>query len=115
MSLRPNLLHWQYADYAAKHRQRVNLWLHIASVPLTWAGTLAALSVLFGASPWWLLALPAGWLTALAIQGFGHGLEPEAPEPFLDRADFVSRFTAEQLVTFPRFVLSGGWWRGLRG
>ena len=115
MSLRPNLLQWQYADYHAKHRHSVNLWLHIASVPLAWGGTLAAICVLFGASAWWLLALPAGWLLALVVQGIGHKLEPEAPEPFLGGADFVSRFTVEQLVNFPRFVLGGGWWRGLSG
>ena len=113
MSLRPHLLQWQYADYHAKHRQKLNLCLHIASVPLAWGGTVAALAVLFGASPWWLLALPVGWFSALAVQGFGHKLEPEAPEPFLGGAAFVSRFTVEQLVTFPRFVLSGGWWRNL--
>jgi hypothetical protein len=34
--------------------------------------------------------------------------------PFDGAADFVSRFVVEQWVTFPRFVLSGGWRRNLK-
>ena len=113
MQMRPRLLQWQYADYHAKHRHKINLWLHIVSTPLAWAGTVAAFAVPFGASAWWLLAFATGWLAALAIQGYGHRLEQEAPEPFLGSADFFTRFTAEQLITFPRFVLSGGWRRNL--
>jgi hypothetical protein len=51
---------------------------------------------------------------ALAAQGRGHRLEPETPTPFGGAADFLSRFFSEQWVTFPRFVLSGGWLRNLR-
>jgi hypothetical protein len=32
------------------------------------------------------------------------------PEPFAGTANFLARLFAEQSVTFPRFVLSGGWW-----
>jgi hypothetical protein len=31
--IRPNLLAWQWSDYAAKHRDRENLLLHLASSP----------------------------------------------------------------------------------
>jgi phage terminase small subunit len=48
---------------------------------------------------------------SLVAQGRGHRDEPAAPEPFTGPGDFVSRFLVEQLVTFPRFVLSGGWRR----
>ena len=41
--------------------------------------------------------------------------ERETPVPFDGAVDFVSRFVAEQWVTFPRFVLSGGWYRNLTG
>jgi len=46
---------------------------------------------------------------ALVLQGRGHRREAETPTPFAGAADFASRFVAEQWVTFPRFVLSGGW------
>jgi len=45
--IRPNLLAWQWSDYAAKHRDRVNLLLHLVAVPLFQAGTL----ILVGGSP----------------------------------------------------------------
>jgi uncharacterized membrane protein YGL010W len=38
--IRPNLLAWQWRDYPAKHRDRVNLVLHLVAVPLFLAGTL---------------------------------------------------------------------------
>jgi hypothetical protein len=34
--------------------------------------------------------------------------------PFDGAGDVVSRLLVEQWVTFPRFVLSGGWGRNLR-
>ena len=46
---------------------------------------------------------------ALVLQGRGHRREAEPPTPFAGAADFASRFVVEQWVTFPRFVLSGGW------
>ena len=52
--------------------------------------------------------------TNLALQRHGHSLEAQASEPFSDRKDAVQRLVVEQFVTFPRFVLSGGWWRAWR-
>jgi hypothetical protein len=114
MTIRKNLLSWQYADYGSKHRSRFNLWLHIVTVPLFWGGAAALIVAALGAGDvrWWLLGA-AGLLAAFAAQAVGHKTEPEAPEPFLGAADFFSRFVVEQLVTFPRFVVSGGWLRGL--
>ena len=40
--------------------------------------------------------------------------EAQASEPFSDRKDAVQRLVVEQFVTFPRFVLSGGWWQAWR-
>src|SRR3989442_9327006 len=31
--IRPRLLEWQWSDYSAKHRDRINLLLHIVAVP----------------------------------------------------------------------------------
>lgn len=113
-TIRKNLLSWQYADYGNKHRSRINLWLHIATVPLFWGGALAwvAAAVGSGAIWWWVGA--GGLLAAFVAQAVGHRSEPEAPEPFLGAGDFFSRFLVEQFVTFPRFVFSGGWVRGLK-
>jgi hypothetical protein len=51
---------------------------------------------------------------ALAAQGRGHRTEANAPVPFRSPFDFVARFFVEQWVTFPRFVLGGGFARAWR-
>ena len=114
MLARPHLLEWQWSDYAAKHRDRANLLLHIIAVPLFQIASIVLVSaVLIGALAAATLAV-AGMLAALLIQGRGHRREPERPAPFVSAADFASRFVAEQWITFPRFVLSGGWYRNWR-
>ena len=111
--IRQHLLEWQWSDYAAKHRNRTNLLVHIIAVPLFQIGTviLAYAAIrLSGAAAGLAVAC---MVASLVAQGRGHRLEREAPEPFAAAADFVSRFVAEQWVTFPRFVLSGTWYRNL--
>jgi len=110
--MRPNLLAWQWQLYTDGHRDRRNLLVHAATVPLFEAGTLLAL-----ASPWLgapalggLLLLPL----AMALQGRGHRAEAVAPVPFAGPGDVLSRIFAEQLFTFPRFVLSGAIFRAWR-
>jgi hypothetical protein len=110
--MRPNLLGWQWRLYSEGHRDRRNLLIHAATVPLFQAGTLVAL-----ASPWLgpvglagLALLPA----AMALQGGGHRREPVGPVPFAGPFDVLARIFAEQLITFPRFVLTGGFARAWR-
>jgi phage terminase small subunit len=111
--VRAHLLQWQWSDYPAKHRDRTNLWLHIVAVPLFDVATLAVLvGIAVGAGRAAVLAL-AGMVASLVLEGRGHRREPETPTPFAGPIDFVSRFFVEQWITFPRFVLSGGWTRNL--
>ncbi|MBB4862392.1 phage terminase small subunit [Pseudomonas nitritireducens] len=110
----PNLFAWQWQGYAANHRHPTNLALHIIAVPLFILGALTLLSGLFSLSLAAILLGVIGMVASLAIQGRGHKLEQQAPEPFSDRQDAVGRLLAEQFVTFPRFVLSGAWWRAWR-
>jgi hypothetical protein len=56
----------------------------------------------------------AGVVASMVVQGVGHKREPVPPEPFQGPFDFVSRLVCEQWITFPRFVLSGGWARAWR-
>ena len=53
------------------------------------------------------------FLVALILQGRGQRLEATAPEPFKGGLDFILRLFAEQWITFPRFVLKGGWFENL--
>ena len=112
--MRSHLLAWQWSDYAAKHRDRVNLLLHIVAVPLLQLGMLA---LIYGVTAGGVAVAVLGVvaiLVSVVVQGRGHRREREVPTPFSGADDFVTRLLVEQWVTFPRFVLSGQWYRNLR-
>jgi hypothetical protein len=110
----PELLRWQWKGYPRYHRSRANLLLHIVVVPLFLAGNVTLVAALVRQS--WTVAAMAGaaMVLSLALQGRGHRQEPVPPEPFTSPLNAVSRILCEQWVTFPRFVLSGGWYQNLR-
>jgi len=114
MAIRAQLLAWQWRIYPGNHRHRANLLIHILAVPLFWGGLACLIAAIVGASPWYLVAAAVLIVVAFLLQGVGHKREIQKPEPFLGPDDFVSRFVVEQLITFPRFVLSGNWLRNLR-
>lgn len=101
-----SLLEWQWAQYPVGHQDRKNLALHVATVPLFCAGTLAVV-----AAPVLGVAAAVGGLVAMVaaigLQGRGHKGERTPPVPFRGPGDAVARLFVEQWVTFPRFVLSG--------
>jgi len=108
------LLQWQWEGYPKYHQSRPNLLIHIVAVPLFLLGTIALIGAIAQLSLL-LLAVAIGCiLVAVALQGRGHRLEPVPPEPFSGPLNFLSRLFFEQWVTFPRFVLSGGWLAALR-
>lgn len=114
--MRQHLLRWQWELYPDAHKRRLTLAVHLVSAPLFVVGTLMLVAApLLG---WYLAAAgPAFMLATLMLQGWTHKQEDARPIPFLGPGDFVSRFFAEQFVTFPRFVLSGGLaraWRAAR-
>jgi hypothetical protein len=87
--------------------------IHALFVPLFLAGTLAVpASVVahFALAPVGVLLM----IVAVVVQGRGHSFEANRPAPFKGRSDFLVRLFVEQWVTFPRFVLSGGYARAWR-
>ena len=101
-------------DYGRFHKDRTNLLIHVAVVPLFVLGVV--LAVWNGLEGRWAemgasLALPA---ISLGAQGYGHKREPNPPLPFDGPGDFVTRIFLEQFYRFPRFVLSGEWVRALK-
>lgn len=112
--LRPQLAKWQWEGYSRYHQSRFNVLLHMVVVPIFLVGNLALLVAIYRGS--WVYAAVgfAAMLLSVAAQGLGHRQEAVAPEPFLNRADAIARIFCEQWITFPRFVLSGRWWRQLR-
>ena len=109
------LLAWQWEGYARYHQSRVNLLLHIVLVPLFLAGNVALIVGVIRLS--WIEALTGAALMAfsMALQGRGHRGEAVPPVPFSGPANALSRIFLEQWITFPRFVLTGGWWRSFSG
>jgi len=108
------LLRWQWEGYPRYHRSRFNLLLHIVLVPLLLLGNAALLVAFVLLSCALGIIAVVAMVLSVALQGRGHLREPVPPEPFTSPIDEVSRIFLEQWVTFPRFVLSGGWLRTLR-
>src|SRR2546429_6965917 len=103
------LLQWQWTGYPRYHQSRTNLLIHIVAVPMFLVGTVALVMAAVQLSLV-ALAIAIGCIVvAVALQGRGHRLERVPPEPFSGPLNFIARLFLEQLVTFPRFVLSGGW------
>ena len=112
--IRPHLLAWQWSDYAAKHRDRQNLLVHLVAVPLFQAGTVILVVGVGSLSVLGIGIAVVCLAAALVTEGRGHARERETPAPFDGPLDFASRFVVEQWITFPRFVLSGAWRRNFR-
>lgn len=108
-----SLLGCQWANYGNAHRDRLNLALHAATVPLFWIGTCALALAPVTNFSWAIVGLVALPLPVVA-QGRGHRGEAVAPAPFRGPGDFLARIFAEQWITFPRYVLTGGFARAWR-
>ncbi len=111
--MREHLLDWQWRGYPANHADRRNLAIHIATVPLFLAGTVLVLVGPF-ATLWASAAGVALIALAMGAQGRGHRRERSAPATFAGPVDVLVRIFAEQWITFPRFVVSGGFARAWR-
>jgi hypothetical protein len=108
------LLHWQWEGYPLAHSDARNLRIHAITNPIFIAGFVALLVALVRLDLWIALGGVVAMASAMAAQGRGHAKEASAPAPFRGPLDVVSRILAEQLITFPRFVLSGGLARAWR-
>ena len=108
-----SLLDWQWRLYTQNHQNRRNLMLHLLTVPLFQMGTMAVLLAPFS-HLFFAVAGVASMSFAMTAQGQGHRLESTPPAPFNGPLDVVARIFAEQWITFPRFVLTGGFERAWR-
>jgi hypothetical protein len=108
------LIQWQWQGYAEFHRSRLNLFMHIVLVPgFICANLYLIYSLINGRYLFALLSL-AGMGLSIALQGVGHKQEAQPSIPFSSPFNAVSRLLVEQWINFPRFVLTGGWWRALQ-
>jgi hypothetical protein len=112
--MRNQLVQWQWQGYPDFHRARATLLVHAVAVP-----AFVVNALLLGVALVRLDALAAaisafGMVCAFAVQGVMHKRETTPPIPFDGPVDVVTRILAEQFITFPRFVLSGGFVRAWR-
>ena len=108
------LIQWQWEGYTEFHRSKLNLLMHIILVPgFICANLYLIYSLINGCYLFALLSL-AGMGLSIALQGVGHKQEALPSIPFTSAFNAVSRLLVEQWVNFPRFVLTGGWWRALQ-
>lgn len=102
------LMRWQWRDYPRYHADRMNVVLHILTVPVFWVGSMLLVAALLRLDSLALLAGLACWAMALLAQGAGHRREAVPPAPFTGPANFAARFLIEQWVNFPRFLVQRG-------
>jgi hypothetical protein len=108
----PSLLAWQWSGYPTYHGSRRNLVIHLVTQPIfvmgvfsvvtaPLAGSLVGIAVRFASGL-------GGMAFAMIAQGRGHAMESSPPIPFAGPVDAIGRIFLEQLVNFPRFVITGG-------
>ena len=108
------LLQWQWEGYRRYHQVRASLLLHIVAVPVFIVASIALIGALISGRLILALIMLGLMALSMAVQGRGHRLEPVSPEPFSGAGNAIARIVLEQWITFPRFVLSGGWMLALR-
>lgn len=108
------LLRWQWSSYAKYHTSRTNLLIHIVAAPMFLIGNITFIAGLVQINKLTFGVGVALTVVGIALQGRGHKLEATPPEPFTSPANAVIRILLEQWITFPRFVLTGGWAAALK-
>lgn len=100
--------------YVRAHSNRTNLAIHLLAVPVFVITLIPCITGLMLGHFALAGLLALGPVLSMAAQGWGHRLETHAPEPFRGPLDVLRRILVEQFLTFPRFVVSGGWLRAWR-
>jgi hypothetical protein len=111
--MRPNLVQWQRDVYPEVHSLRSTLLVHVVTVPIFVAGTFALVFALLTLRPIAALAALGTMAVAFGAEAFMHEREPKS-YAVEGTADLLSRVFVEHFVTFPRFVLDGGWAKAYR-
>ena len=109
------IIKWQWEGYSKAHQSRANLFIHIILVPLF---IISFLSLLLSIFRFDLISIVSSFfimMMSFGLQGIGHSKEINPAEPFTSIKNAVLRIFLEQFYTFPKFVITGAWYRTLRG
>lgn len=99
------------SDYGRYHRNPVNLLIHMVAVPLFMASFAYSIWLLVSGRVLLALLCFLGPIVSLALQGFGHKIEPIPAEPFRGPLNFLQRIFLEQFYRYCVFVFSAAWFR----
>ncbi len=113
MSGERSFLAQHFHDYPELHRDRTNLALHLVLVPMFQAGVAASVAGLALQDAMLVISGLGSATISMIVQGRGHAREATQPK-LGDPMNLLARIFAEQFVSFPRFVLGGGWLRAWR-
>jgi len=108
------LLAWQLETYPRNHTTRANLIVHAITVPMFHLGLLSLLVAPISLNAGAVISGFVGMALAVATQGITHRREAVQPYPFRSPFDVLARIFVEQLITFPRFFLSGAFFEAWR-
>lgn len=108
------LIQWQWDEYHDFHGNKTNLLIHIFAVPALLLAQIALVLSLL--QNMYITAFLSSIVVALsfAVQGIGHKKEKNPSIPFSSPLNAIARLMVEQWINFPRFVLSGGWWKAFK-
>lgn len=108
MSLQ-QILRTQWDGYQCVHATQTNFVVHLITVPIFMAGTVAFFLGLVMLSMAYCLIGLLAVMVAVASQGWGHKQETCPPSPFTSRVNAFVRIFLEQWVTFPKYALHIAW------
>jgi uncharacterized membrane protein len=106
---------WQWDGYTKYHQSPANLWIHILFVPIFIYGAIYSIVALINLNIIGLVVSTLLMITSIGIQGIGHKKEQNPAEPFTSAKNVIIRIFFEQLYTFPKILISGRWYKALRG
>lgn len=98
-------------QYALNHSHPANLLIHLLTVPLFIVASVVLLSGLLQLSFVAVVTGLLGLVAAVVLQRAGHRYEGDADTP---APTDLKQLLTEQFVTFPQFVVQGGWLRAWR-
>ncbi len=113
----PNILEIakrQWLDFGTYHSSRLNLIIHVVAVPTFIIGIILFVYGLVNLRLIETLEAVLIMAISLGVQSYGHSNEEVRSAPFSGPLDTITRILIEQLINYPRFLLSGKWYAALR-
>ncbi|MEJ2529776.1 MAG: terminase [Gammaproteobacteria bacterium] len=104
----------QWIDFSTYHASRRNLIIHLFAVPTFIIGLILFVYGLVNLGLIETLDAILIMAISLGVQSYGHSNEEVRSSSFAGPIDALTRILLEQLINYPRFLLTGKWYAALR-